>query len=38
VGVVNGNEPPAVGVQKLPDFSSGIFVVAAVDQANVLLI
>ena len=38
VGVVDGREPPAAGVEKLPDFSSGILVVATVNQANILLV
>ena len=36
VGVVDGGEPPAVGVQKLTDFAARVFIVTAVDQADVL--
>ena len=38
VGVVDGGEPPAVGVQKLTDFAASVLIIAAVDQANILAV
>jgi len=36
VGVVDGGEVPAVGVQNLPDFTPRVLIIAAVDQADLL--
>ena len=38
MGVIDRGEPPAVGFQDLSDFTPRVLVVAAVDQANVLLV
>ena len=38
VGVVDGGKPPAVGFQKLPHLTPCVLIVAAVNQANVLLV